>query len=102
MRLIDIDVSQCRSIGDFYDLLCRAIGAPKEHGGGPDAFVDSMIWGGMNAIEPPYKIRIAGAAKGLDKVRAAILEVIDSLEKGRAWRRINQGTDVDVSMEVVS
>jgi hypothetical protein len=25
----------------------------------PDAFVDSMIWGGMNSVEPPYTVQIS-------------------------------------------
>jgi hypothetical protein len=43
---------------DFLLSLANAIGAPEWHGMSPDAFVDSIIWGGINSVQPPYTVQI--------------------------------------------
>ena len=60
MRIIEIDGSDWQSVKDFLTTLRAAIGAPDWHGWSVNAFIDSMIWGGINQIEPPYEIRISG------------------------------------------
>jgi len=101
MQFLDIDASEWRSVDDFYEALLRVIGAPEGHGAGPDAFVDSMVWGGMNAVEPPYTVRISGAEKLPASIESAISDVINALRRGRSWRRDNRGSDVDVNVELV-
>lgn len=102
MKYLNIDASQCTSVGDFYDLLMKAIGAPEGHGSGPDAFNDSMIWGGMNSVEPPYTVRISGTTALADDVKSAISEVVESLKDGRRDHIELRGCDVEVSIEIVS
>jgi hypothetical protein len=53
MRIIEIDGSDRQSVKDFLTALRAAIGAPDWHGWSVNAFIDSMIWGGINQIEPP-------------------------------------------------
>lgn len=60
MRIIEIDGSDWQSVKDFLTALRAAIGAPDWHGWSVNAFIDSMIWGGINQIEPPYEICISG------------------------------------------
>ena len=52
MRIIEIDGSDWQSVKDFLTALRAAIGAPDWHGSNVNAFIDSMIWGGINQIEP--------------------------------------------------
>jgi Barstar (barnase inhibitor) len=60
----EIDGSDWRSVKDFLMALRAAIGAPDEHGSNVNAFIDSMIWVGINQTEPPYEIRISGTERG--------------------------------------
>ena len=64
MRVIEIDCSDWRSVKDFLMALRAAISAPDWHGSNVNAFINSMIWGGINQIEPPYEIRISGTERG--------------------------------------
>ena len=53
MRIIDLSATNWKSTLDFYDALLAALGAPRGHGKSVDALIDSMVWGGMNKVEPP-------------------------------------------------
>ncbi len=63
MRIIDLDGTRWREVMDFYRAILPAIGAPRWHGESVNALVDSMIWGRINAVDPPYKVRIRGTAR---------------------------------------
>jgi RNAse (barnase) inhibitor barstar len=102
MRVIDLDATKWKSADDFYDALLPAIGAPELHGRNLNALVDSMIWGGLNAVEPPYTIRISGAATLPKDVRSEIELAKQALTEDRADFRRLRGSDVDVSLEIVS
>ncbi len=102
MRIIELDATQWKSIPDFYNALLAAIGAPAWHGKNPNALVDSMIWGGINAVEPPYAIKITGSAALPKDVHDQIEAAKQDLAKGRIDYHDRCGGDVDVSIETVS
>ncbi len=58
MREIDLDATTWASILDFYCAIQDGIGAPEGTSGSIDGLIDSMVWGGMNAVDPPYVVRI--------------------------------------------
>jgi RNAse (barnase) inhibitor barstar len=60
MNFIDLDAHQWKTALDFYEALLSALGAPRWHGRNINALIDSMIYGGINEIEPPLTIRITG------------------------------------------
>jgi RNAse (barnase) inhibitor barstar len=100
MREITLDGSSWQNGTDFYRALFAVIGAPDWHGTGPDALVDSMIWGGINALDPPYVIRIVGMDKVPKQVKIDVVEVIGALQRGRASHVAITGKDVDVAIKV--
>ncbi len=79
MRVIELDASGWLNAMAAVDALKQAIGSPEGHGASPDAFVDSMIFGGMNELEPPYTIRIAGLAKASTPARDFISNLAGAL-----------------------
>src|SRR5689334_8603586 len=101
MRVIDLDATNWKAVMDYCDALRAALGSPKGHGTSPDAFLDSMIWGGMNKMEPPYTIRILNT-KALPK---DILKEMESLCQylpiSRAEFRTEHGYDIDVNLEII-
>ena len=66
MRIIKLDASQWSNIIEFYDAVCAGIGAPSWHGRGLNAFIDSMVYGGINEIDTPYRIIFVETAKASD------------------------------------
>jgi hypothetical protein len=99
MQVIDLDATKWKTVLDFCRALLAAIGAPEPHGKSPDAFIDSMIWGGINAVEPPYTIRISGTAMLPNDVREYIEAVKQALARGRLDYQSRQGSDVEVSIQ---
>ena len=86
----------------FYNDLLKALGAPKGHGERIDALIDSMIWDGMNAVEPPYTIRIRNIERS---PKAAIDEIQLArryLAEAREEFQTRHGRDVDIRWEIVS
>jgi len=102
MDTIELKATSWKSINDFYDAILRAIGAPEWHGRSPDALVDSMIWGGINALEPPYTIRIVGTAATPENVRDCIDTTRWAIEEGRKDYQKQLGGDIGVTIEIIS
>lgn len=100
MRIIDLDATKWKTVGDFYGALLAAIGAPEGHGQSPDALIDSMIWGGMNAVDAPYTVRISGTAN-LPKDVLNYIEVAQQvLAEGRLDYQSRRGGDVEVAIQI--
>lgn len=100
MRIIELDAAKWKTVLDFYDAFLAAIGAPEWHGKSPDALIDSMVWGGINAVEPPYTVRISGLSAAPQEVRNHVQLVSDVLVDGRIYRKRHRGDDVKVSIVI--
>lgn len=98
MRTIELDATRWKTVLDFYHALLASIGAPEWHGMSPDALIDSMIWGGINAVEPPYTVRISGLAAAPKEVRDHVELVKDALVDARIYRKRHNGDDVETSI----
>jgi len=94
MRTIELDATKWKTVIDFYHALLASIGAPAWHGQSPDALVDSMIWGGINAVEPPYAVRISGLSAAPKEVHDHVELVRGMLVEGRIYRKRHNGDDV--------
>ncbi len=102
MRIIELDATKWQNVMDFYHALLASVEAPQWHGRSPDALIDSMIWGGINAVEPPYTVRISGSATLPKDVRDHIELVKCALAEARLDYSSRQGSDVEVVVEIVS
>lgn len=100
-HVIELDATGWKTICDFYEALLPELGAPDWHGHNANALNDSMIWGGINAINPPLTIRVGGlegAPKTIvDEVKVAKL----GLDLGREDFRAQHGRDIDVQLQIV-
>lgn len=83
MKVIELDAQAWQTYEDYAGALRTALGSPKGHGSSVNAFIDSMVYGGMNKINPPYKIIIKNT-KNLSK---DIIEEIEALKESlpRSW-----------------
>ncbi|MCI3132996.1 hypothetical protein [Phenylobacterium aquaticum] len=98
MRTIEIDGGACKSVKDFCTVLKDEIRALPGHGNSIEAFVDSMIWGGMSELPPPYLIRVRGLNGG--PIAAFIKELSESLGYARMERRDRKGEDIEVMIQL--
>lgn len=77
MRTIQLDASHWNDKDDFYDSILVSLEAPPWHARSVDGLIDSVIFGGINGIEPPYELRIVGTSKA----NAKVLEELDFLKR---------------------
>jgi len=98
MRRLELDATRWRSVADFYDDLLRALGACAGHRRSPDALIESMIWGGLTEVAPPYVVSVTGLEAACPAVRAYVSDISHIIADARAWRRANTGVDVEVGL----
>jgi hypothetical protein len=99
MRAIQLDAGGWSAVSDFYDTLLFAIGAPDWHGRSIDALVDSMVFGGINTLQPPYAVTVVNAAQSSEPIRVEIALAADAIQQARKYRRDQSGEDVLVSLQ---
>lgn len=97
---IELDASSWETAHDFRSALKAALGAPNWHGDTVGAFLDSIFGGGMNAVKPPYVIRIANAADISPELKELIHDFSSAVEETRMRRLARIGENVAVSVEV--
>ena len=101
MQIIELDAKDWKSFRDYLGALKAALGSPDWHGNNIDAFLDSMIWGGINKVNPPYTVKICNTS-GLPKEIIEEIELLSrSLMDARAESKIRRGQDVDVKLEII-
>ena len=100
-RVIDVDASQWTSRVDLYNAILPLLGAPDWHGKNMNALTESIVWGEINAVEPPYTLRIRGTAN----LPPGVTEELGWLGPGVANARDDFhglfGRDVDVDVELL-
>jgi RNAse (barnase) inhibitor barstar len=75
MKVIALDASEWHSPEDFYSALLPQLGAPEWHGHNLDALDDSLGVGGINSLEPPFKVEVAGAQQLPEPMRHFLTKV---------------------------
>jgi hypothetical protein len=97
-KQIKLDARQWRKIDDFYDALLEAIEAPAWHGRNINALADSMVCGGINALEPPFSISISHADALSEEIRAHIGYAAETIQMVREDVHRRTGVDMEVSL----
>lgn len=102
MKIIELDASQWKKVLDFYDALAPALAAANPHANGSiAALIDSMVWGGINKVEPPYRVRVVGTRTLSPDVRGEVERLQKAILEHRADMRQWHNRDVDVEVEIV-
>ena len=100
MKRIILDASGWRMPLDLYEALLPAIGAPSWHGTSVNALVDSMIYGGINAVAPPYVVVVRGTKSVPEDVRTQISVLKDALSTAAPPGSDANRNGVEVSLEM--
>ena len=101
MRQIDLDAETWQSPADFYAALLPALGAPDWHGDSIAAITDSMIGGEINAVDPPYVVRIHNLAGRLSSVVDEVEYAEGAIARARAGMLARYDERVDAYLEIV-
>ena len=99
MKTVEIDATRCANPKEFARLLHEAIQAIPGHGSSIEAFVDSMVFGTMSELSPPYMITVTGAEN--PEVRAFAERLSNAIGQARLERRTRRGDDSEVVLKVV-
>ena len=97
MKTLEIDASACKTVKQFTPLLKQAIKAVEAiHGDSVHAFVDSMVFGAMSDLSPPYAVVVSGLKHG--PVQVFVDELSNAIGQARLEHRTRRGEDVQVSL----
>ena len=99
---IELDASSWETASDFRSALKAAIGAPEWHGDMAGAFLDSIFGGGINALKPPYIIKVVNTAQLAPELKELIHDLSSAMESTRRRRLTRIGENLVVSLEIVN
>jgi len=100
MRTRKLDAGSWSTASDFYDALLSAIGAPDWHGRNINAVVDSMVFGGINTLQPQYAVTVVNAAQLSEPIKTEVALLADAIQEARKDRYARTGEDVIVSLQL--
>jgi RNAse (barnase) inhibitor barstar len=99
VTIIELNAFRWVAAQDFYAALLCALGAPDWHGQNVNALVDSMISGGINAVEQPFRIIVRGLDGAKREAKEELRFAIEALVNEGA--RCHVGNDGTATIEVV-
>ena len=101
MHIIDLDATDWKTPDDFYSALLPELGAPEWHGHNPNALNDSVIWGGINEVNPPLMIRVHHLSAVPEAVANEVGWAKRGIDLGREDFRTQNGRDIEVELQMV-
>jgi hypothetical protein len=100
--ILELDACSWKTADDFRSALKAAIGAPQWHGDVVGAFLDSIFGGGMNALKPPYVIKVVNTVHLAPELQEMIRNLSSAMEDTRMRRLARTGEDVAASLEIAN
>jgi hypothetical protein len=91
-REILLDGTRWQSRDDVYSALFAALGSPGWHGRNFNALRDSIGVGGINRVETPYRLRVAGLEGMSADARSFVADFSDLIRELQA-----EGVEVSIS-----
>ena len=93
MKLISLNASTWQTADDFFSALLPQLGAPNWHGYNLNALDDSL-YGGMNEVEPPFRVVVTGTADLKPALKAFLRQVTEVFADARR----QHGADVELEL----
>lgn len=93
MKHIYLDASAWTTPEDFYSALLPELGAPEWHGHNLNALGDSL-YGGINEIQPPFRVLLTGVVDITQYVKAFLGDVVEVFAAARS----RYGADVKLEL----
>ena len=102
MKKIIIDASDWKTGQDFYNAMFSSLGSPNWHGTNVNALVESMVWGEINKVEPPFRVEIVATKHLPASIMQELTWTAEGVVSARADRKRRWGEDVKVSFQIMS
>ena len=99
--IFDIDASSWKERINLYEAILPVLDAPEWHGKNMNALLESIIWGEINAVDPPFTLRIRGTANLPAGVAEELGWLKEGVEDGREEFEVRKGHGVDVGVELL-
>ena len=99
MQRLEIDASGWVTALDFYQAILDALGAPEWHGRNINVLIDSVIYGDINAVEPPFRLEVAGISHSKSEALAELRDAFQALEEEGADYRVVDTDKVILEIE---
>lgn len=87
MKRISVDISDCKTVDDFYGILLSSLEAPDWHGRNLDALWDS-ITSDINNVMPPYSIDLSAGSNLPPSIAALVSRVKTLFDEAREQEHI--------------
>jgi RNAse (barnase) inhibitor barstar len=100
MRIIALDAARWQTALEFYEDLLSALDAPFWHGRNLNALYDSIVWGDINGVEPPYTVHIRNLSRAGEDAKEELDVFFTHLPEQEAERVKLQGEPSGVVFEV--
>lgn len=99
MNLVTLDARHWKTADDFFTALLRQLGAPAWHGKNLNALRDTMIFGGVNQIDPPMRVEVTGLSYADPEAFDMLIAAFSALAKDGANAHI---TGDRATLEILS
>jgi hypothetical protein len=100
--IIELDAADWKHFADFHKAFCVALGAPNWHGTSINAYLDSILWGDINKIDPPYILQVKNSKNIPHDIREFIEILQQAIMDHRAESKMQRGYDVEAKLEFTS
>jgi len=95
MKIIELDGANWSSSHNFFDALATSLKVVPWHGRGFDAFEDSVFYGGMSEVEPPFKVIVFNCPAFAEK---DVEQMATGWARQRESKRSYDGEDVEATI----
>jgi hypothetical protein len=72
MKTIIVSARDWVSLSDFYKAILGALEAPEWHGHNVNALIDSIVYGNINGLEPPFRLDIIDMSALSSSLKTAV------------------------------
>jgi RNAse (barnase) inhibitor barstar len=100
MRTFEFDTKSWSAVLDVYEAICEALESSRWHGHSIDALIDSMVYGGINGIEPPYTLRFLNVEGACPDVRNEITDIATYVGEALVWRLAHYGNAPTIVFQI--
>ncbi len=100
MKLFEFDASRWTNILELYAAMFDSLEAPRWHGHSINALIDSMVYGDINGIEPPYTLRFTNVGSASEDVQEHLLQIVLYIGEAVQERLVSYGDAPTIVFEI--
>ena len=100
MQTFEFDAKTWTNVVPIYDALLSALEAPEWHGYNLNALIDSMVYGDINIVEPPYTLRFKNVGYASEDVQEHLSIIVRYIGEAVQERLTSYGDAPTIVFEI--